>query len=38
MGGNLSTEYKRFREYCFNAYLILRRYSYKSDVFDDLGV
>jgi phosphatidylinositol 3-kinase len=26
MGGNQSAEYKRFREYCFNAYLILRRY------------
>jgi phosphatidylinositol 3-kinase len=25
MGGNQSAEYKRFREYCFNAYLILRR-------------
>ena len=30
MGGTSSQEYHRFREYCYNAFLILRRYNKRS--------
>jgi len=30
MGGTSSQEYHKFREYCYNAFLILRRYKNSS--------